>query len=91
MTEILTIEDVAKELLCGTEQVTEEIRLGNLPGVKFGRGWVVPRSALYQRVNELAMERMLERAKQMVHVPLSAPAAPVAQPQTKKPGRARLR
>ena len=63
MNEILTVADVAEILHCDVKTVSERLVSGDLPGTKFGRSWVVPAAALYQRVNEIAIEKSEERRK----------------------------
>lgn len=58
---ILDASAAAELLLCSVKTVEERLRLGDLPGEKFGDGWAVPTAALLERVNEIAREKMLER------------------------------
>ena len=83
---MLSVEVVAEELECGPEQVIEELKAGVLPGLKFGRGWIIPRAAFIQTVNELALARMKERRLQAVPVGTGPQLV-----EKKKPGRPRLR
>lgn len=61
MEDALTIEpeEAAKILKCTPQKLAEELCSGNLPGAKFGRKWIIPREAFYQRLNEIALERAL--------------------------------
>lgn len=59
--QILTPEAVAKLLHCSPKTVEDRLRSGDLPGHKFGEGWVLPTRALIERVNEIAVEQMLAR------------------------------
>jgi hypothetical protein len=60
---ILTPELASQLLACAPKTVEERLRSGDLPGEKFGDGWILPTRALLERVNEIAVERMLERRK----------------------------
>lgn len=61
--ETYTIEQVAEILGCESEKAVEKITIGDLPGLKWGRGWIVPREAFNQRLNELALQEAQERRK----------------------------
>lgn len=52
--------------LCGCEpsSILERLRTGELPGIKFGRSWVLPRDALIKRLNEIALAEAAERRAQ---------------------------
>lgn len=60
-TDILSIEQVAEVLKCDKETAAERLNKGELPGLKFGRPWIVPAAAFYQRLNELALEQSERR------------------------------
>jgi len=60
---LLTIDDVAKLLQCEPGTVAEHARLGSLPAVKFGKGWVFPTAALLQAINQMAVTEAQRRAK----------------------------
>lgn len=60
---ILIPEEVAPLLRCSARTVEDRLRVGDLPGEKFGEGWILPTQALIDRVNEIAVEKMLERRK----------------------------
>lgn len=55
MSDFLKLEEIAEMLQCEPETVLECARSGKLPAVKFGRSWVFPREAFFQRINELAL------------------------------------
>ena len=55
-TDILNADQVAELLECERLHVQELARAGKLPGLKLGRGWVFPREALLQRLNEMALQ-----------------------------------
>ncbi len=61
MQEILTIDQVADVLLCDKDTAAACLNSGELPGLKFGRSWVIPAVSFYQRLNELAIEAANER------------------------------
>lgn len=61
-----TVAQAAELLECAPETVAERIDSGDLPAVKFGRGWILPAQALDQRLNELALEHAEERRRQKV-------------------------
>jgi excisionase family DNA binding protein len=54
--EILTVDDLAKLFSCDKETAAARLTTGDLPGVKVGRGWIIPRQALFERLNEKARE-----------------------------------
>jgi excisionase family DNA binding protein len=61
---VQTPESAAALLRCSPKTIEERLRAGDLPGEKFGEGWILPTEALLRRVNEIAIERMAERRKQ---------------------------
>jgi len=60
--EVLAPAAVAELLHCSVKTVEEKARAGDLPGLKYGDGWVFPAGALAQRLNELALEQARTRA-----------------------------
>lgn len=64
--EILNTEELARLLECDEETVAKRIIDGDLPGTKFGRGWVIPRQALLQRINEMAMQDAAARRAELI-------------------------
>ncbi len=58
---IYNVAQVAYLLGCTEEIVVERINAGDLPGAKFGRGWVIPADALRVRLNEIALEHARTR------------------------------
>lgn len=64
MIERYTVEQAAEILCCSPETVAERIDTGELPAVKFGRGWIIPAQALDQRLNEIALREAEERRRQ---------------------------
>lgn len=63
--EIYTAQQLAELLGCDKETAEARIRQGDLPGVKFGKGWIVPRQAFIERVNEMAKEEAAIRRQQL--------------------------
>lgn len=59
--EILTVDDLAKLFSCDKETAAARLTSGDLPGVKVGRGWIIPRQALFERLNEKAREESAAR------------------------------
>lgn len=58
---IYTVTQVAEMLGCTEEVVAERLNQGDLPGVKYGRSWVIPADALRDRLNEKALTEAKER------------------------------
>ena len=84
---IYNVAQVADLLECTEETVVEWINAGELPGAKFGRGWVIPADALRVRLNEIA----LEHAKARRQDALPSPAGPRRKPIPALPVKALLR
>lgn len=59
--EILNIDDLAELFACDKETAAARLTSGDLPGVKVGRGWIIPRQALFERLNEKALEEAATR------------------------------
>jgi excisionase family DNA binding protein len=55
---ILTVSQVAAMLACTEATVRELLNAGHLPGVKYGRDWVIPLEALLERVNQAARKNV---------------------------------
>ncbi|MPS30547.1 MAG: DNA-binding protein [Alcaligenaceae bacterium] len=70
--EILDVSDVAAMLRCDEKTVEMKTRDGDLPGLKFGRSWVYPRTALMARLSELAAMECAQRRAPRVQAPTSA-------------------
>lgn len=62
---LMTVEEVAELLQCHPASVNIACSKGRLPGVKFGRGWVIPRAALAVRLTEIALEESEARRNYM--------------------------
>ncbi len=67
-TEIYTIKDVTALLGCDEDTAAQRIIAGDLPGTKFGRGWIVPRQAFIERLNEKARAEAVERRAKLDEV-----------------------
>jgi len=72
--QIYTAAQAAELLECSTKTVEDRLRSGDLPGLKFGDGWVIPAGAFWLRLDELAIEQAASRRKP------AAPSAITAQP-----------
>lgn len=55
MNDVLNESEVAKLLDCEPLTVQEKARMGELPGVKFGRSWMFPRTALLEVLHTKAL------------------------------------
>lgn len=67
--ELMTPAEVAEALDCTPETVNAKLAAHELPGVKVGRSWRIPRAALIEHLNAEARR----------NVRAQAPAAPAAQ------------
>lgn len=61
MQAIFSALEVSDLLRCHEETVEELLRLGELPGIKIGRSWIVPADALNQRLTEMALSQSESR------------------------------
>ncbi len=61
MNEILSEKEVADLLDCEPTTVQARANKAELPGLKFGRSWVFPRSALMESLHQQAMARLAEK------------------------------
>lgn len=63
----LTVDQAAELLQCDRDTAAARLASGELPGLKFGRSWVIPADAFMRRINELAIiqaeERRIESAQ----------------------------
>lgn len=62
MKDVMSKDEVAEILDCEPVTVEEKARTGELPGVKFGRSWIFPRTALLECLNAKALENTKSRA-----------------------------
>lgn len=58
---IYDAEGAAQLLRCSVRTIEDRLRTGDLPGEKFGDGWILPGQALIDRVNEIAVAKAAER------------------------------
>lgn len=84
--EAYSVDEVAEILDCSTETAAERIACGDLPGIRFGRGWIVPKEAFSRRLNDLALEQAQERRKGREAISASAQAIKTAQQPPRKAG-----
>lgn len=63
---IYTIDQAASILGCTQVTAVHHIMRGDLPGLKFGRSWIIPAHAFHQRLNEFALETAAERRMQCI-------------------------
>lgn len=82
----LTAEEVAELLHCDPCTVENLLKRGDLPGLKLGRGWIIPFEALYQRVNQMALEEAEKRRNDRNS---ARPLAVLVSPSERKTGRRR--
>lgn len=87
MTSDLVFDSVqaAAILRCSAKTVEERARSGDLPGLKYGDGWVFPVQAFYERLNELAREQAAERRKGKSKPAPAAVATTTPQPAKRRP------
>lgn len=57
-------DEACSLLSCGPYRLADLLKSGQLPGLKIGREWVVPRRAFFERVNEMAVNGSLARMRQ---------------------------
>lgn len=66
--DLLTPADVAEALDCTIETVQAKLVARQLPGIKIGRSWRLPRAALVEHLNEMARRHLTAPAPQPVAV-----------------------
>lgn len=59
--EILSVAQAATIMDCTEKHVEDNLRSGYWAGIKGGKGWVIPRRAFFDRLNELAVEESAKR------------------------------
>lgn len=59
--ELLTVAELAELLKCDEQAAARALNDGRLPGLKLGRGWMVPKDALGIRLRDLALEESEQR------------------------------
>ena len=72
--EAYSVDEAAKICRCEPETLVVRIELGDIPGLKIGRGWIIPCEAFKQRLNELALEEALTRRRLRKEVPTNVRA-----------------
>lgn len=77
MADTINAQQCAELLQCNSETVEELTRKGELPAVKFGRGWIYVKSDLLAYLAEKARNEAQERRIE-VQKKLSQPAATTA-------------
>ena len=89
--ELFTVTELAKLLQCEEQAAAKALNDGRLPGLKLGRGWVIPKAALEVRMTELALEEsMRRRTSCSLRAIASAPPLPKRPPEPKFQGRRRV-
>lgn len=63
MKDVMNKDEVAEILDCEPVTVEEKARTGELPGVKFGRSWIFPRTALLECLHAKALENTKPRTQ----------------------------
>lgn len=58
---VYSVDEAAAILECTRESVEAHLRAGRLPGLKFGRSWVLPVQAFVQHLNEQAVSEAAEK------------------------------
>ena len=61
----ITIEQASEMLFCSPEVMAERLKNGELPGIKYGRSWVIPFEAFMARLNEIALENAEQRRQEL--------------------------
>lgn len=77
--DLLDDAGMAEALGCTPETVQAAALAGELPGVKFGRGWVFPREAVLEALNRAARLQADARAAVKVAPPTAVSVGPTAQ------------
>ena len=72
MQAIYSVSQVAELLLCEAATVEDLLRRGSLPGLKFGRSWIVPSEPLFLQLNQMALDQATKRRSDI------APVCPAA-------------
>lgn len=68
----MSVEQAAQALGCETPTVEQALRDGDLPGVRYGRSWVIPESALAERLHAKALEEAAQRRNAAYDLPKPA-------------------
>lgn len=86
--EMLSVDKVTEILQCDKVTAADRLNRGVIPGLKFGRSWIIPAGAFFQRLNELALEEATKRRE--ASEPQVSTPAPQGDAKTKKRGRTRF-
>lgn len=62
MNDILTVDEAAQMVDCVPETMINAIKRGEIPAVKIGRSWKIPRGAFLTALDSMALEDMTDRA-----------------------------
>lgn len=60
--DLIPLDEVCALFDCKEDRVVRMLRAGELPGIKLGRDWRIPRAAFWQAINDLAIKEAGERA-----------------------------
>lgn len=52
----ISVDEACSLLECKKETLFAELRTGNLPGLQYGKGWIIPREAFIHRLNQAALQ-----------------------------------
>lgn len=58
---MLTQAEACAAIGCSTAKLHQMLGTGELPGLKAGKEWVIPRQAFFARINEIALARGAQR------------------------------
>lgn len=83
-----SVEEAAGLLDCTAETTVERIATGDVPGVKIGRSWIIPREAFIQRLNEMALQDA--QSRRALRVAGKTAGKVIQQAREPKAGRARI-
>ena len=61
MTDVINAEQCAQLLYCTEQRIEELTRAGELPGMKYGRGWIYVKADLLAYIAERARKEAEER------------------------------
>lgn len=84
---LLTVRELAALLNCEPKTVEDAARSGRLPGFKYERSWVFPRTAVVQALHEEAMRNLMPRQPRIRPQPLAALVGKTPEQVRARPGR----